>query len=994
MKKVLCLGLLVLLLLPVLPTKAFGANVPVPTTNTIGSVAELKVAMETAQDGDVLTLGPAFTSDLAANGPVVASLSTANSFTVVGDPGVPLTVPSGTRHFNITNPLGAKVTFKDLTLAGASATGGILLNGGAYAFDNCTFSTIGNPALAVTNNAANIEVAHSSFVNNTGGALRVIGGTATTPASYSVQHCYFDGNTLTNGRGAAIYGDGSYYTLDVQQSVFINNRVDGTSTAHKGNNRVDGGAIMVDADNKYDVFVNIKGSNFEGNFAQDDGGAITIQGTHTRTSVQSSVSNCTFAGNTCAGAQYGNTAAWITDGSGGAINYYAMTRSEITHCTFYANGVTNVLAPGSKGFNMGNVGGGGAIGVDTDEKLVTNPDQLPPCPVLSNNIFIANFTVNPASDSTISIINKVTGNSLGSRSERSKTGNVFVLPATDADLQASDKRTMNNNGNVGYDNKNPDYNNAGINTKAQITVDNVFANTVGGVPVKEYFGMAEGSATTNAQRYCYIPSPRTDEMYRDGSGPYYDPYVRTDVRDYPRDHFPNAGAVEIYWTKFDPGVANQGKWTDKTMLTTPPLQGIQSLLDSEIYYLVTTPGGTLTTFPRATIDIASPDFGLLGWEGNQPSNPTAAPADFVFPLVQPNTEFVSTKQTFTAKWEKERFRVDFDLGYAGLWGTPYTRILKGDTIAAPTKPVRTDYTFDGWYRDAATTVAWDFNSDTVTGDLVLYARWKEAVVNPPAPPNPQDPSTPPNPQDPPAPPAPPTPPAPPAPPAPTPPPAPTKPPKPATPPKPSAPPAPSKPPVSPSTPQTPKPEPKPESKPEQPPAKSETKSSKPKQAPDKPARPKDTNPSEAKPEQHDQASNPSRGVTDGTVPLGGIGVRDAWSLLNLIMSLLSIALSLLLLVSTLLKRRNAKQQAQQKSGGEAVPETNPRPWNTLKALALLSGLLPLLLFLILEGSKPHIAWVTQWTPVIAVFFLVNIALVVLQRVQGKPKKETDGPGRP
>ena len=47
-------------------------------------------------------------------------------------------------------------------------------------------------------------------------------------------------------------------------------------------------------------------------------------------------------------------------------------------------------------------------------------------------------------------------------------------------------------------------------------------------------------------------------------------------------------------------------------------------------------------------------------------------------------------------------------------------------IAEPSSPVREGYTFEGWYRDAARTDAWDFAADTVEQDTILYAKW-EAV---------------------------------------------------------------------------------------------------------------------------------------------------------------------------------------------------------------------------------------------------------------------------
>ncbi len=48
----------------------------------------------------------------------------------------------------------------------------------------------------------------------------------------------------------------------------------------------------------------------------------------------------------------------------------------------------------------------------------------------------------------------------------------------------------------------------------------------------------------------------------------------------------------------------------------------------------------------------------------------------------------------------------------------------GGTVTQPAAPTRDGYTFTGWYTDEACTQAYDF-SDTVTGDLTLYAGWEE-----------------------------------------------------------------------------------------------------------------------------------------------------------------------------------------------------------------------------------------------------------------------------
>jgi len=44
-------------------------------------------------------------------------------------------------------------------------------------------------------------------------------------------------------------------------------------------------------------------------------------------------------------------------------------------------------------------------------------------------------------------------------------------------------------------------------------------------------------------------------------------------------------------------------------------------------------------------------------------------------------------------------------------------------ITAPADPIRPDYTFGGWYKEADCINVFDFTVDTVTDDLTLYAKW-------------------------------------------------------------------------------------------------------------------------------------------------------------------------------------------------------------------------------------------------------------------------------
>jgi uncharacterized repeat protein (TIGR02543 family) len=55
-------------------------------------------------------------------------------------------------------------------------------------------------------------------------------------------------------------------------------------------------------------------------------------------------------------------------------------------------------------------------------------------------------------------------------------------------------------------------------------------------------------------------------------------------------------------------------------------------------------------------------------------------------------------------------------------------VADGGKAAEPTAPVKTGFTFGGWFKEAALTSPWDFATDTVTGDITLYAKWDTVVT--------------------------------------------------------------------------------------------------------------------------------------------------------------------------------------------------------------------------------------------------------------------------
>ena len=71
---------------------------------------------------------------------------------------------------------------------------------------------------------------------------------------------------------------------------------------------------------------------------------------------------------------------------------------------------------------------------------------------------------------------------------------------------------------------------------------------------------------------------------------------------------------------------------------------------------------------------------------------------------------------------KEKFKVTFDA--KGGSSVPSQYIEKDGKVAKPSPdPAKTGYVFDDWYTEDTYATKWDFDNNTVTGNITLYANW-------------------------------------------------------------------------------------------------------------------------------------------------------------------------------------------------------------------------------------------------------------------------------
>lgn len=79
--------------------------------------------------------------------------------------------------------------------------------------------------------------------------------------------------------------------------------------------------------------------------------------------------------------------------------------------------------------------------------------------------------------------------------------------------------------------------------------------------------------------------------------------------------------------------------------------------------------------------------------------------------------------SYTIEVGDQRFLVTFDLGYAGATAIDSQYVIIQNLATKPEDPTRSGYDFGGWYTDSSYENKFDFASDKIIADTVLYAKW-------------------------------------------------------------------------------------------------------------------------------------------------------------------------------------------------------------------------------------------------------------------------------
>ena len=116
-----------------------------------------------------------------------------------------------------------------------------------------------------------------------------------------------------------------------------------------------------------------------------------------------------------------------------------------------------------------------------------------------------------------------------------------------------------------------------------------------------------------------------------------------------------------------------------------------------------------------------------GGTATQPANPTRTGYAFkgrytenTFKNVFSFSTPITYHTTLYAKWVKV-YTVTFNTD-AGSTIAPIS-VEDGSNATQPADPTREGYNFGGWFKDVAYMSAFDFTTETITADIILYAKW-------------------------------------------------------------------------------------------------------------------------------------------------------------------------------------------------------------------------------------------------------------------------------
>ncbi len=112
------------------------------------------------------------------------------------------------------------------------------------------------------------------------------------------------------------------------------------------------------------------------------------------------------------------------------------------------------------------------------------------------------------------------------------------------------------------------------------------------------------------------------------------------------------------------------------------------------------------------------------YDGATPTRAATAQYTYTFSGWSPDVVAVTGNATYTAQFSQTTNSYTVSFNVQGHGTAPSNQTVEyGAKVTNPGNLTATGYTFGGWFKEAACTNAWNFNTDVITGAQVIYAKW-------------------------------------------------------------------------------------------------------------------------------------------------------------------------------------------------------------------------------------------------------------------------------
>jgi hypothetical protein len=127
-----------------------------------------------------------------------------------------------------------------------------------------------------------------------------------------------------------------------------------------------------------------------------------------------------------------------------------------------------------------------------------------------------------------------------------------------------------------------------------------------------------------------------------------------------------------------------------------------------------------------------------------------------------------------------------------------------------------------------------------------------------------------------------------------------------------------------------------------------------------------------------QTGNPLTDIIGGNVPMGSFTTAGAWSVLSMLLSVIAAAITVVSILTTILRRKGIAVSDKTKVYDDASIDRNAKLSSTLLQVASwLFGILTIVTWFVLDNLNQPMVWINKYTIVVLIVFVIHLVLKIV-----------------